>query len=182
MYSNFGGMQRAAADSRDWLQVQGPQERTRRPTMCLAVDWYRYPSSFYLPTRWRYCFLKTTAFSGALPLDFQLDTSKPRRQMNDLNKEIDGQYCRVDECDAVTDTLPPGTEGGYSLADGAIPSTSITEFSHDHAVLDAGASGFLCRSFSFARYIGKFSHQCVWRRVVVGLVNKKSAKAPAVGL
>lgn len=179
MSANFGGIQQATIEAREWLHLAVPStmESSRRPTLCLGVDWYRFPSSFFLPTRWRYCFLKTSAFSGALPLDFGGDTRKPRHNMNDLNYEIPEQYCAVSECDAVLDTLAPGTGSIFTIADGAIPSTDLSIFPQEHAVLDAGASGFLCRAFSFGRYFAP--GQCSWRRVVVGVIRKA---APAVGL
>lgn len=92
--ANYGGLQAAAlatrreisesrsslvsvADSQQSKYSQTPKVKT----LCVGVDWYRYPGSFFLPPsftwnssnahHWKYCFLKTKAFSGALPMDFK---------------------------------------------------------------------------------------------------------------
>jgi alpha-1,2-mannosyltransferase len=60
--------------------------------VCMGAEWYRFPSSFYLPgAGYRLGFVKTSGFSGLLPLPFNATAHAPP-MLNDRNKEVAEQY------------------------------------------------------------------------------------------
>lgn len=63
--------------------------------VCVGKEWYRYPSSFFLPgARWRLRFLKS-GFKGQLPKPYSEGPSGSRvipTDMNDMNREEPSRY------------------------------------------------------------------------------------------
>lgn len=91
--------------------VEGPV------TLCIGKEWYRYPSSFFVPEKVtgkngvvkevKVEYLKSN-FDGILPKHFEEGsfpeiTSLIPTEMNDLNKEEQGRYYDVDKCHYVID-------------------------------------------------------------------------------
>ncbi|ORC85804.1 putative dolichyl-P-Man:GDP-Man5GlcNAc2-PP-dolichyl alpha-1,2-mannosyltransferase [Trypanosoma theileri] len=84
-------------------------------TLCIGREWYRFPSSFFLDQRYaRVAFIKTTTFSGALPLPYARDDNTATcrcgsPEVNDRNREIAAQYVGdvSAECDAILDSHSP---------------------------------------------------------------------------
>lgn len=71
--------------------------------VCFGKEWYRFPSSFFLPDGMRAKFIRSE-FRGLLPGEFQdardysalLDgTSRTPEGMNDRNEEEAGKYVRI---------------------------------------------------------------------------------------
>eukprot|EP00672_Neobodo_designis_P010071 CAMPEP_0174880442 /NCGR_PEP_ID=MMETSP1114-20130205/83761_1 /TAXON_ID=312471 /ORGANISM="Neobodo designis, Strain CCAP 1951/1" /LENGTH=747 /DNA_ID=CAMNT_0016115837 /DNA_START=43 /DNA_END=2286 /DNA_ORIENTATION=+ len=83
--------------------------------VCLGRDWFRFPSSFFVPDGATYRFAKTR-FDGALPKPFgdELGSCAPRGggSFNDLNRENPGQSIAVAEaaktCDVYVDSFVAG--------------------------------------------------------------------------
>lgn len=94
-------------------------------SVCVGEDWYRYPSSFFLPNDVEIldadgdaAFLHfavrfyRSSFHGSLPKPFQSAqygsncTCVPNRNMNDLNRETADQYVEDEnkDCDFIFDT------------------------------------------------------------------------------
>ena len=70
-----------------------------RINVCLGKEWYRYPSSFFLPAKkWNVKFLQSE-FKGQLPqpflTDHELATAIERPNFNDLNLEEVSRYVKV---------------------------------------------------------------------------------------
>lgn len=73
-------------------------------TVCLGKEWYRYPSSFFLPnSRWRLRFL-SSSFKGQLPQPFSESTCEIQSNFNDLNREEVSRYIEAKDCDYIVDS------------------------------------------------------------------------------
>jgi len=62
--------------------------------VCIGKEWYRFPSSFFLPAEWRLLYLQSE-FRGQLPRPFDSFPNGTRTipmHMNDLNKEEPSRY------------------------------------------------------------------------------------------
>ncbi|CAD5212239.1 unnamed protein product [Bursaphelenchus okinawaensis] len=95
--------------------------------LCVGKEWYRFPSSFYLPeyvvgkgNRKKKVVMNylRSSFKGILPKHFSDGplpeiTSLIPTEMNDLNEEETGRYVKVGQCDYVVDLFT----GGYSDQD-----------------------------------------------------------------
>lgn len=92
------------------LQVYAPLTRSERFTsdgiVCLGKEWYRFPSSYFLPDHMRAKFVKS-AFDGLLPGEFNEakigfgffpGTWLDPPGMNDLNIEDYGKYVGASTC------------------------------------------------------------------------------------
>ncbi|KAF6203638.1 hypothetical protein GE061_001970, partial [Apolygus lucorum] len=73
--------------------------------ICVGKEWYRFPSSFFLPDdRWNLMFLKSE-FRGQLPKYYaeESGTSIIPDYMNDANKEEPTRYGNVTSCHFLVD-------------------------------------------------------------------------------
>lgn len=118
LYDNYYAMQKAAVqkvETRDASNNNNNNNRTSESglyTLCVGREWYRFPSSFFLDTqRARVAFLKTSHFSGALPLPFARHDAHATCRcggpgVNDLNQEILAQYVSnvTVDCDVIFDS------------------------------------------------------------------------------
>ena len=81
-----------------WVGLTPPEQAT----VCVADDWFRFPSAFFLPSpRYRLKFLRTS-FDGMLPGDFEAargGTAWGSPALNDGNREATAFYARQSECD-----------------------------------------------------------------------------------
>jgi len=78
--------------------------------VCVGKEWYRFPSSFFLPgQRWKLRFLKS-GFKGQLPKHY-LESANGSwvepTDMNDRNKEEPSRYVRIFSVEILS-TLPGG--------------------------------------------------------------------------
>lgn len=79
--------------------------------VCVGKEWYRFPSSFFLPSsdRWQLQFIQSD-FRGQLPQPFKqghLSTRIIPENMNDLNREEPSRYIPVEKCVFLIDSDTP---------------------------------------------------------------------------
>lgn len=100
----------------------------RGDTVCFGKDWYRFPTSFFLPRDMRAKFVRSE-FRGLLPGEFSeartgfgfwSGTWLPTTGLNDRNEEDAGKYVDVRNCVFLVDSQFPerwdqGENGGKSL-------------------------------------------------------------------
>lgn len=115
--------------------------------VCVGKEWYRYPSSFFLPgARWKLRFLKS-GFKGQLPkpyLEGSNGTLVVPTDMNDMNREEPSRYFDVSLCHFLVDLdLPESSEDDPSYA----KDTKTWELVASHPFLDAQRSHKLFRAF-----------------------------------
>eukprot|EP01147_Barroeca_monosierra_P005163 gene5163-7013_t len=73
--------------------------------ICIGKEWYRFPSSFFLPSkRYKFDFIKSE-FRGLLPKHFESEngTRVIPSAMNALNKEEPTRYVGLGDCDILID-------------------------------------------------------------------------------
>ncbi|KAL4977285.1 Alg9-like mannosyltransferase family-domain-containing protein [Aspergillus desertorum] len=104
------------------LKILRPLERSEvaQPgdLVCFGKEWYRFPSSFFLPNGMRAKFIQSE-FRGLLPGEFQdapdysallEGTSRAPGGMNDRNEEDTGKYTDISHCSFLVDSHFPGRE------------------------------------------------------------------------
>ena len=95
-----------AALSASDLHVYGAGERL---VVCVGNEWYRFPSSFFLPPRARLAFVKD-GFGGQLPAHYSAPWPAGSRAVhahfNGLNREEPSRYVPLHTCDVLVDLLP----------------------------------------------------------------------------
>lgn len=79
--------------------------------VCVGKEWYRFPSSFFLPDsdRWKLMFIQSE-FRGQLPQPYQegpLSTRIVPKNMNDKNSEEVSRYIQVKNCHLLIDSDRP---------------------------------------------------------------------------
>lgn len=74
--------------------------------VCFGKDWYRYPSSFFLPnTNWNVRFVQSE-FKGILPFPYSESenaTEIIHPHFNDQNKEVSSVYFDINKCHFLID-------------------------------------------------------------------------------
>ncbi|RLL96768.1 hypothetical protein CFD26_102476 [Aspergillus turcosus] len=84
--------------------------------VCFGKEWYRFPSSYFLPNGMRAKFIKSE-FRGLLPGEFPdapsysgliQGTSQIPAGMNDRNEEDLGKYVDISQCSYLVDSYFPG--------------------------------------------------------------------------
>lgn len=77
--------------------------------VCVGNEWYRFPSSFFLPPKSHLAFVKD-GFTGQLPAHFSAGWPAGSRAVhthfNGLNKEETERYVPLHTCDVLVDLLP----------------------------------------------------------------------------
>lgn len=79
--------------------------------LCTGGEWYRFPSSFFLPKDAELGFLKSS-FGGQLPQPFTLHGSKAESlqiqvgRFNDMNEEEMDRYLDISQCSYVVEMAP----------------------------------------------------------------------------
>lgn len=139
------------ADSNDEQNASGMQYIN----VCYGKEWYRYPSSFHLPSsrRYRMRFIRSE-FRGQLPKLYENDGIKNRglkthviySDFNDMNKEETSRYIKPEECHYLIDSSSQRTrttqfEPDYSL------DTKNWQTLSSHKMLDLHHSPIIIRSF-----------------------------------
>ncbi|KAK4536851.1 hypothetical protein CDCA_CDCA10G2876 [Cyanidium caldarium] len=77
--------------------------------VCIGKEWYRYPSSFFLPAESRLLFVRTD-FDGLMPKPFT-DTRSVPSGMNDANRQVVDERYAADissDCAYFVDFVPAG--------------------------------------------------------------------------
>ncbi|RMJ24486.1 Alpha-1,2-mannosyltransferase [Aspergillus sp. HF37] len=132
--------------------LEEPSVAQAGESVCFGKEWYRFPSSFFLPNDMRAKFLRSE-FRGILPGEF-LDaagyqdlvagTSRIPTGMNDRNEEDPGKYVDISQCSFLVDSYFPGSIGSelepdYILDESQWEKVSCKEF------LDASQTSLLGR-------------------------------------
>ncbi|KAF2147215.1 glycosyltransferase family 22 protein [Aplosporella prunicola CBS 121167] len=95
-----------------YAPLQEPGVARAGDNVCLGKEWYRFPSSYFLPGGVRAKFVKS-AFTGLLPGEFSEASSGfgffpgawlTPSGMNDENKEDPSKYTDIDHCSFVVDS------------------------------------------------------------------------------
>eukprot|EP00977_Amphora_coffeiformis_P019538 scaffold7349_cov173-Amphora_coffeaeformis.AAC.19 len=86
---------------------KGKTKKVESKTVCTCGEWYRFPSSFFLPQGTHLVFLESS-FKGQLPQYFSVHGSRPESQQvlqpfNDQNKEEPSRYGTLETCDWIVD-------------------------------------------------------------------------------
>ncbi|EED21469.1 alpha-1,2-mannosyltransferase (Alg9), putative [Talaromyces stipitatus ATCC 10500] len=112
--------------------------------LCLGKEWYRFPSSFFLPHSMRAKFVKSE-FSGLLPGEFPdasgvqtllAGISANPTGMNDRNEEDPSKYIDISQCMFLVDSYFP-SRPSTSLEPDYIHNTKEWEILACHQFLDA---------------------------------------------
>ncbi|KAJ1940483.1 mannosyltransferase, partial [Linderina macrospora] len=93
--------------------------------VCMGKDWYRFPSSYWLPAGYRLEFIESQ-FTGHLPGSFVpvsqtdgqsvVDSTRARRaDFNDLNRWEPSHVVSESQCDYMVDTEFPSAAGGEEV-------------------------------------------------------------------
>lgn len=97
--------------------LQSPEYVEMQGNVCLGKEWYRFPSSYFLPKNMRLKFVKS-AFDGLLPGEFSeagtvsgiIPTWLMPPGMNDQNIEDPGKHVDVGHCSFMVDSIFSGSD------------------------------------------------------------------------
>lgn len=151
--------------------------------VCYGKEWYRFPTSFFLPRDMKAKFIRSE-FRGLLPGEFQHPetafgpypgTWLVPSGMNGDNEEDMGKYTDIDHCAFLVDThYPVNAEKGLSLPPNEpdyIADTANWEIVKCLPFLDAGNTGLIPRmiwvpqlSFIPEKFQRKWGEHCLLRR------------------
>jgi len=146
----------------------------QRPStvFCTGSEWYRFPSSYFLPSKGRLEFYDA-GFKGILPGQFNSTDGVPQF-MNDMNMEEPARYVDLSDCDFVIDRFEgfpsplEEAEKQCRLASSLTVETANSKLSSlaCEPLLDSQRSPQLSRSF-YIPFWGKrynmYSLYCIWK-------------------
>ncbi|KAE8375185.1 Alg9-like mannosyltransferase family-domain-containing protein [Aspergillus bertholletiae] len=121
-------------------------------SVCFGKEWYRFPSSFFLPDGMRAKFIRSE-FRGLLPGEFPDATDYPAlfdgtsripEGMNDLNQEDPGKYVDISQCSFLVDSYFPSRDA-TELEPDYIHHESQWEVMSCKPFLDASQTGLIGR-------------------------------------
>ncbi|KAF1816203.1 hypothetical protein P152DRAFT_504931 [Eremomyces bilateralis CBS 781.70] len=180
------------------LQVYAPLEHIAsvqpEATLCLGKEWYRFPSSYFLPDGYRAKFIRSS-FDGLLPGQFDEWRDVPGLLravsaippgMNDRNIVDPSKYVQVEQCDFLVDSYFPETEPS-PLEPNYMKDTAAWESLKCAPFLDTGKTGALGRMFwvpdwSFVppQFQRKWGNYCLLRKRDIWVPSsfKRPAAAP----
>ncbi|KAE8978248.1 Alpha-1,2-mannosyltransferase [Phytophthora rubi] len=127
------------------MLLNAPNAATPTVNLCLLKEWYRFPTSFFIPSNSTKVQFVKSSFSGLLPKPFEEHengTSIIPGTMNDQNREEPSRYVPIETCDYVVDLNLPGQQETKFWEE---PAT--WELVHSEAFLDAERSKSPYRSF-----------------------------------
>jgi alpha-1,2-mannosyltransferase len=95
------------------------EDSSREFVLCYGKEWYRFPTSFFLPNqKWSVRFIQSE-FKGQLPNLYPRGdpdgTKRIPEHMNDMNAEEPTRYVPVADCDFLVDTFSLDGSGVSSL-------------------------------------------------------------------
>ncbi|XP_058946137.2 alpha-1,2-mannosyltransferase ALG9-like isoform X2 [Pocillopora verrucosa] len=156
-------------------KLEEPLPQGKQINLCVGKEWYRFPSSFFLPSeRWHLQFIRSE-FRGQLPkpyADGRNATKIIPTHMNDMNEEEPSRYMSISKCDFLVDLE---TERETELEPNFVKRTKDWEVVLQKPFLDAERSHRLSRAFyiPFVSYrFTKYSNYVLLRSL-----RKTSAKA-----
>ncbi|XP_030838105.1 alpha-1,2-mannosyltransferase ALG9 isoform X1 [Strongylocentrotus purpuratus] len=146
--------------------------------VCVGKEWYRFPSSFFLPDNWRLQFIESE-FRGQLPKPF--DESDPDAttmipsHMNDKNQEEISRYIDISKCHYLVDLdMPVETAREPRYAN----RTDEWQVVASQRFMDAATSSYKwCRSF----YVPLCTRRYTYFRHYNILKTKRRKNAPKQG-
>lgn len=166
------------APLRVYTPFQHPKYSNSEETVCLGKEWYRFPSSYFLPNSMRARFVKS-AFNGLLPgqfneakLGFGLfpGTWLEPPGMNDQNIEDPGKHIDIDHCTFLVDSYFSEAQRS-SLEPAYILDEATWETLECRSFLDTSKTGLLGRIFWIpdikiipSRLRRKWGRYCLLRR------------------
>ncbi|KAL4996611.1 hypothetical protein BDV10DRAFT_195795 [Aspergillus recurvatus] len=164
------------------LKVLQPLERSEiaqsGDLVCFGKEWYRFPSSFFLPSGMRARFIQSE-FRGLLPGEFQdapnysallEGASRVPEGMNDRNEEDAGKYTDISQCSFLVDSHFLG-RGATRLEPNYMQDKAQWEEVSCASFLDASQTGLLGRLIWVPdlpiipdRFRRRWSQYCLLRR------------------
>ncbi|XP_031548781.1 alpha-1,2-mannosyltransferase ALG9-like isoform X2 [Actinia tenebrosa] len=130
---------------------------TSRINVCVGKEWYRYPSSFFLPDdRWRLQFIESE-FRAQLPKPYATGSNATMiipTDMNDMNKEEPSRYVPLNQCHFLVDMdtgRETAREPNYSKQKNrwaVIATKPFLDNERSHRLLRAFYVPFLSESFT----------------------------------
>lgn len=166
------------APLRVYKPLQHPKYSNSEDTVCLGKEWYRFPSSYFLPNSMRARFVKSD-FNGLLPgqfneakLGFSLfpGTWLEPPGMNDQNIEDPGKYIDLDHCTFLVDSYFSEAQQS-SLEPAYVLDKATWETLECRSFLDTSRTGLLGRIFWIpdikiipSRLRRKWGRYCLLRR------------------
>ncbi|KAL4909636.1 hypothetical protein BDW74DRAFT_165072 [Aspergillus multicolor] len=161
-------------------------------SVCFGKEWYRFPSSFFLPNGMRAKFVQSE-FRGLLPGEFQdasdfsdllEGTSQAPEGMNDRNEEDTGKYTDISQCSFLVDSHFPGREA-TALEPNYIQNEAQWEEMSCASFLDASHTGLLGRLVWVPdlpiipdRFRRKWGQYCLLRRRTVDSEPERPTASP----
>ncbi|KAK2810090.1 hypothetical protein FQN50_003284 [Emmonsiellopsis sp. PD_5] len=157
--------------------LESPEVADRGNFVCFGKEWYRSPSSFFLPDNKRAKFVKNE-FDGLLPGEFSEAAGQGPLPgtwtvppgMNDQNQEDLRKYTNISQCDFLIDSFFPGDEES-TLQPHYILDKSTWEELSCKSFLDAKRTGLLGRiiwipnlPFVPAKFQRKWGQYCLLGR------------------
>ncbi|KAH7460792.1 Alpha-1,2-mannosyltransferase ALG9 [Phytophthora ramorum] len=91
--------------------LAAPNAASPTVNLCLLKEWYRFPTSFFIPSNSTKVQFVKSSFSGLLPKPFEEHengTWVVPSAMNDQNREEPSRYVDIEACDFVVDLNLPG--------------------------------------------------------------------------
>lgn len=150
LYVNF------YAPLRVYSALHGQKLSLQRTTnVCVGKEWYRFPSTFFLPPRTRVAWVRNS-FQGIMPQDFTpwpQGSKEIHAHFNDKNMDEASAYIDVKDCDFAVD-LAVGDDFG-TLGDWSQGDISRWEKIFCTTFMDTSRSPAYIRSF----YIPRFSER-----------------------
>jgi len=154
------------------MLLEAPNAAAPTVNLCMLKEWYRFPSSFFIPSNSTKVQFVKSSFSGLLPKPFEQHengTSIIPGAMNDQNREEPSRYVPIEACDFVVDLNLPGQK---EIKFGEEPAT--WELVHSEPFLDAEQSKSPYRSFYVPmltpRYV-KYADYAIYKRKKVAVAN-----------
>ncbi|PGH11036.1 hypothetical protein AJ80_07312 [Polytolypa hystricis UAMH7299] len=133
--------------------LQTPEVASRGNTLCIGKEWYRFPSSYFLPNNMRAKFIKSE-FDGLLPGEF---AERKSRQdpfpgtymtpsgMNNRNEEDPDKYIDISQCAFLVDSYFEGDQESNLQPHYVLDHSNWEELSCSH-FLDSSRTGLLART------------------------------------
>ncbi|KAL8709409.1 MAG: hypothetical protein Q9220_005792 [cf. Caloplaca sp. 1 TL-2023] len=164
------------------LQVYAPLQEARfaktEANVCLGKEWYRFPSSYFLPTGMRAKFIKS-AFDGLLPgqfteaktgFGFFPGTWLIPPGMNDQNIEDPGKHIDIEHCSFLVDSYFPGSQPS-TLEPNYVEDSNTWEEMQCSPFLDSAKTHILGRIFWIPdldiipiKFRRQWGHHCLLQR------------------
>ncbi|KAL6231318.1 hypothetical protein BDW75DRAFT_233690 [Aspergillus navahoensis] len=178
------------------LKVLQPLERLEvaqsGDLVCFGKEWYRFPSSFFLPDKMRAKFIQSE-FHGLLPGEFQNapnylalleGASRIPEGMNDRNEEDMTKYTDISQCSFLVDSHFPG-RGATRLEPNYMQDKAQWEEISCASFLDASRTGLLGRLIWIPdlpiipdRFRRRWGQYCLLRRRTLNSESERPTASP----